>query len=94
MAKVEKLSWNLLLLMLIFYNGLLLENKIKISYELYNLYEEEKQINEVKILSDKIDEALLDLDKYSSNELINIFNSFSSHFNSSIHETYKSSVHK
>jgi hypothetical protein len=71
-------------------DGLLLENKIKISsektdtpiepiddrYELYNLYEEEKQVEEVKMLSDKIDEPLLDLDKCSLNELINILQSF------------------
>jgi hypothetical protein len=49
-------------------DSLLLENKIKISleklgtpkepfddrYELYNLYEEETQVDEVKILSDKL----------------------------------------
>jgi hypothetical protein len=34
---------------------------------------EEKQVEEVKWLSDKINEPLLDLDKCSLNELINIY---------------------
>jgi hypothetical protein len=46
----------------------------------------EKLVEEVKMLSDKIDEPLLDLDKCSLNELINILQSFSNHsFN--VHQT-------
>jgi hypothetical protein len=37
---------------------------------------EEKQVEEVKMLSNKINEPLLDLDKRSLNELINILQSF------------------
>jgi hypothetical protein len=46
---------------------------------------EEKEVEEVKMLSDNIKEPLLDLDKCSLNELINILQSFAPSFN--IHET-------
>ena len=67
-------------------DGLLLENKVKTSlekanvpeepfddrYDLYNLMKEEKQVEEVKMLSDKIAEPLLDLDKCGLYELISL----------------------
>jgi hypothetical protein len=56
-------------------------------YELYNLYEKEKQVEEVKMLSDKIDEPLLDLDKCSLNELINILESFANDPSLNVHQT-------
>jgi hypothetical protein len=82
-------------------DSLLLENKIKISleksgtpeepfddrYELYNLYEEEKQVEEVKMLSEKFDEPLLDLDKCSLNELINILQGFANDPYFNVHQT-------
>jgi hypothetical protein len=77
------------------------ENKIKISlekmgtreehfndrYELYNLNVEEKQVDKVKMLSDKINESLLDLDKCSFNELMNILIFFANDLSFNVHQT-------
>jgi hypothetical protein len=41
-------------------------------YKLFNLNVEEKQVEEVKVLSDKIIKPLLDLDICSLNELMNL----------------------
>jgi hypothetical protein len=82
-------------------DDLLLEYKIKISleksgtpeepfddrYELYNLYVEEKEVEEVKMLSDHINKPLLDLDKCSLNELINILQSFANDPSFNVHQT-------
>jgi hypothetical protein len=46
-----------------------------------------KQVDDVKMLSDKINEPLLDLDKCSLNELINIFQSFANDPSFNIHQT-------
>jgi AAA+ ATPase superfamily predicted ATPase len=48
---------------------------------------EEKQVEEVKMLSDKINEPLLDLDKCSLNELFNILQSFANVPSFSVHQT-------
>jgi hypothetical protein len=82
-------------------DGLLLEHKIKSSlqklgtleesfddrYELYKLYEEEKEVEEVKMLSYNIKEPLLDLDKCSLNEIINILQSFTNYPFFNVHQT-------
>jgi tRNA uridine 5-carbamoylmethylation protein Kti12 len=47
----------------------------------------EKQVEEVKMLSDKINETLLDLDKCSLNELINILQSFANDPSFNVHQT-------
>jgi hypothetical protein len=46
----------------------------------------EKQVEEVKMLSEKFDEPLLDLDKYCLNELINIMQSFANDPSFSVHQ--------
>jgi hypothetical protein len=48
---------------------------------------EEKHVYEVKMLSDKIDEPLLDLDKCSWNELINILQNFVNDPSFNVHQT-------
>ena len=48
---------------------------------------EEKQVEEVKMLSDKIAEPLLDLDKCSLNELISLLQKFSSDPSFNVHQT-------
>jgi hypothetical protein len=82
-------------------DGLLLEKKVKISldktdmpsepfddrYEIFDLNEEEKQVEKVKMLSDKINEPLLDLDKCSLDELINILQSFANDPSFNVHQT-------
>jgi hypothetical protein len=45
-------------------------------YEIYDLHEEKEWVEEVQMLSDNIKEPLLDLDKCSLNELINILQGF------------------
>jgi hypothetical protein len=47
----------------------------------------EKQVEEVKMLSDKINEPLLDLDKCSLNELINTFQSFANDPSFNVYQT-------
>jgi hypothetical protein len=49
--------------------------------------EEEKQVEEVNMHSEKFDEPLLDLDKCSLNELINIFQSFANDPFFNVHQT-------
>jgi hypothetical protein len=82
-------------------DGLLLKEKIKISfdqtdvpskpfddrYDTYDLYKKEKQVDEIKMLSDKINEPLLDLDKCSLNKLINILQSFANDPSFNVHQT-------
>jgi hypothetical protein len=82
-------------------DGLLLEHKIKSSLEkswtpeepfddrneLYKLNMEEKEVEQVKMLSDNIKEPLLDLDKCSLNELINILQSFANDPSFNVHQT-------
>jgi hypothetical protein len=46
----------------------------------------EKQVEEVKMLSEKIDEPLLDLDKSCLNELINILQSFANDPSFNVHQ--------
>jgi hypothetical protein len=48
---------------------------------------EEKEVEEVKMLSDNIKEPLLDLDKCSLNELINIVQSFANDPSFNVHQT-------
>jgi hypothetical protein len=48
---------------------------------------EEKQVEEVKMRSDKINEPLLDFDKCSSNELINILQIFANDPSLNVHQT-------
>jgi hypothetical protein len=48
---------------------------------------EEKQVHEVKMLSDKITEPLLDLDKYSLNELTILLQNFANDLSSNVHQT-------
>jgi hypothetical protein len=48
---------------------------------------EDKHVEEVKMLSDKIDEPLLDLDKCILNELINILQSFANDPSFNVHQT-------
>jgi hypothetical protein len=47
----------------------------------------EKEVEEVKMLSDNINEPLLDLDKCSLNELINILQSFANDPSFNVHQT-------
>jgi hypothetical protein len=56
-------------------------------YELYNLSVEENQLEEVKMLSDKIVEPLLDLDKCSLNELMIISQKFANDPYFNVHQT-------
>jgi hypothetical protein len=56
-------------------------------YELYKLNMEEKEVEEIKILSDNIKEPLLDLHKCSLNELINILQSFANDHSFNVHQT-------
>jgi hypothetical protein len=53
----------------------------------YGNNEEEKQVEEVKMLSEKINEHLLDPDKCSLNELINISQSFANDPSFNVHQT-------
>jgi hypothetical protein len=53
----------------------------------YNLNVEEKQVEEMKILSDKITEPLLDLDKCSLNELITLLQNFANDPPFNVHRT-------
>jgi hypothetical protein len=48
---------------------------------------EEKEVEDVKMLSDNIKEPLLDLDKFSLNELINILQSFANDPSFNVHQT-------
>jgi hypothetical protein len=48
---------------------------------------EEKEVEEVKMLSNNIKETILDLDKYSLNELINILQSFANDPSFNVHQT-------
>jgi hypothetical protein len=48
---------------------------------------EEKQVEEVKMLNDNIKEPLLDLDKCSLNELINILQRFANDPFVNVHQT-------
>jgi hypothetical protein len=48
---------------------------------------EEKQVNEVKMLPDNVNEPLLHLDKCSLNELINILQNFSNDPSFNVHQT-------
>jgi hypothetical protein len=48
---------------------------------------EEKEVEEVKMLSDNIKELLLDLDKCSLNEIINILQSFANDPSFNVHQT-------
>jgi hypothetical protein len=48
---------------------------------------EEKQVEEVKMPRDNINESLLDLDKYSLNKLINILQSFANDPPFNVHQT-------
>jgi hypothetical protein len=48
---------------------------------------EEKEVEEVKMLNDNNKEPLLDLDKCSLNELINIFQSFDNDLSFNVHQT-------
>jgi hypothetical protein len=48
---------------------------------------EEKEVEEVKMLSDNIREPLLDLDKCNFNELINILQSFANDPSFNVHQT-------
>jgi hypothetical protein len=47
----------------------------------------EKRVEEVKMLFDNIKEPLLDLNKYSLNELINILQSFANNPSFNVHQT-------
>jgi hypothetical protein len=53
----------------------------------YEDFGKEKQVEEVKMLSDNINEPLLDLDKCNLNELINIFQSFAIDPSFKVHQT-------
>jgi hypothetical protein len=48
---------------------------------------EEKEVEEVKMLSDNIKEPLLDLDKFSLNEHIHILQSFANDPSFNVHQT-------
>jgi hypothetical protein len=48
---------------------------------------EEKEVEEVKMLSNNIKEPLLDLDKCSLNELINVLQSFANDPSFNVHQT-------
>ena len=48
---------------------------------------EEKQVEEIKMLSDKINEPLLDLDKCSLNELITLLQKFANDSSFNVHQT-------
>jgi hypothetical protein len=49
--------------------------------------EEEKQVEEVKMLSDKINEPLLDIDKCSLNKLMNLLQKFANDPSFNVHQT-------
>ena len=51
------------------------------------MVEEEKQVEEVKMLSEKIAEPLLDLDKCSLNELISLLQKFANDPSFNVHQT-------
>jgi hypothetical protein len=53
----------------------------------YIINVEEKEVEEVKMLSDNIKEPLIDLDKCSLNELINILQSFANDPSFNVHQT-------
>jgi hypothetical protein len=48
---------------------------------------EEKEVEEVKMLSDNINEPLISLDKCTLNELINILQNFANHPSFNVHQT-------
>jgi hypothetical protein len=56
-------------------------------YELYNLHVKEKELEKVKMLNDNINEPLLDLDKSSLSELINILQSVANDPSFNVHQT-------
>jgi hypothetical protein len=82
-------------------DSLLLERKIRSSleksgateepfddrYELYKLNVEEKEVEKIKMFSNNVNEPLLNLDKCSLSELINILQNFANDPSFNVHQT-------